>query len=167
MNALKAKPWAVLALISLALNLFLGGLVVGRMLRPDRSPADTRPISLLRSSRSLDPAARAIVDRAREKHHRDIRGSMARVGAARLAAVEALCAPDFDEAKAREAFAAFRKEVNFSHDKMHESLIDAAKQMTSQQRADLKEALMRDRGWERNRGRFRGPRGAFSGDPLE
>lgn len=167
MNALKAKPWAVLALISLALNLFLGGLLVGRMLRPDRPPPDTRPISLLRSSRDLDPEARAIVDKAREKHHRDIRRSMTQAGEARLAAVEALCAKDFDEAKVREAFLAFRKEANVSQDKMHEALIDAAKQMTPEQRAVLREALMRERGREKMRGRPRGPRGAFSGDPLD
>jgi uncharacterized membrane protein len=161
MNALNAKPWAVLALLSLAVNLFLGGLLLGRTFRPDRPPADVGPISLLRSPQDLDPAAREIVDRTREKHHKGIRRSMAKAGRARLAAIDALCASDFDEVKAREAFQAFRAETNIAHDTMHESLIEAAKQMTPAQRAVLKDTLVRSGGREGWKGRGRGPGGRF------
>jgi Spy/CpxP family protein refolding chaperone len=161
MNAHNAKPWAVLALLSLAVNLFLGGLLVGRTFRPDKPPGDMGPISLLRSSQDLDPAARQIVDRTREKHHKGIRRSMANAARARLAAINALCARDFDEAKAREAFRAFRAETNVAHDTMQESLIEAAKQMTPEQRAVLKTSLVRSGVREGWKGRGRGPGGRF------
>ena len=161
MNTHNAKPWAVLALLSLALNLFLGGLLMGRSFRPDKPPADVGPISLLRSPQDLDPAARQIVDRTREKHHKGIRRSMAKAGRARLAAIDALCAREFDETKAREAFQAFRSETNVAHDAMHESLIEAAKQMTPEQRAVLKDTLHRSGVREGWKGRGRGPGGRF------
>ncbi len=164
MNAQNAKPWAVVALVSVALNLFLGGLLLGRSFRPDGPPADVGPISLLRAPQNLDPAARKIVDETREKHHKGIRRSMAKAGRARLAAIDALCARDFDEAKAREAFQAFRAETNVAHDVMHESLIEAAKQMTPEQRAVLRETLLRSKGREGWKGRGRGPNGRFRDD---
>jgi len=162
MNALKAKPWAVLALISLALNLFLGGLLAGRLLRPDRSPREMGPISLFRASKDLDPGSREIVDRVRDKHHRSIRDTMGRAATARAAAIDALCAEQFDEAKAREAFQAFRKEMGGAQDEMHESLLEVAKEMTPAQRTKLKEVLLRGR--EGRRGRPHGSMDPFHDD---
>jgi uncharacterized membrane protein len=151
MNALKAKPWAVLALISLALNLFLGGLLAGRLLRPDRRPWEMGPISLFRATKDLDPGSREIVDRVRDKHRGNIRDTMGRAASARVAAVEALCAEQFDEAKAREAFQAFRKEMGGAQDEMHESLLEVAKEMTPAQRTKLKQVLLRGRKGRRSR----------------
>lgn len=92
---------------------------------------------------------------------------MGQVGKSRLAAIDALCGKDFDEAKVRQAFVAYSKEASVSQDEMHEALIDAAKQMTPEQREGFREALTRDRGREKNWGRMRGPKGAFSAGPLD
>lgn len=151
MNALKAKPWAVLAVISLTLNLFLGGLVVGRFLRPDPPPRDMGPIALFRVSRDLDPASREIIERVREQRREGISDAMHEAAEARMKAVDALCAEDFDEARAREAFEAFRKQSRRAHDEMHEALIDVAKAMTPEQRIELREVLQRGK-----RGKWRG-----------
>jgi len=163
MNALKAKPWAVLALLSLVLNLFLGGLLAGRLLRPDHPPREMGPISLFRASKDLDPGSREIVDRVREKHHRSIRETMERAASARAAVIDSLCAEQFDEAKAREAFKTFRTEMGGAQDEMHESLIEVAKEMTPAQRAKLKEVLLRAR--EGRHGRPRGSARPFHGPP--
>lgn len=154
MNALKAKPWAVLAMISLALNLFLGGLVLGKVLRPDRPPAHMGPISLFRASKELDPKSQELVDKVRDKHGDEIRERMGRTMTARTRAIDALCAEQFDEAAVRDTFDAFRKESDGAHDAMFASLVEVAKQMTPEQRKALGEALQKKgsgrrgkRGW--------------------
>lgn len=159
-----AKTWAVIAVLSLAANLFLGGLLVGRSFRSDKPlppPSVIGPIALLRSSQDLDPAARQIVENAREKHREEIHRSMMSASRSRRAAIEAVCAKDFDEAKAREAFRAYRDQTVRTHDVMHESLIDAAKQMTAEQRMVLREVLMRSGGRGGWKGRGRGVGAGF------
>ena len=142
----KAMVWAVVALLSLATNLFLGGLLLGKSFRPDRPPGGIGPIALLRPPQGFDPATSEIVERTRQKHHHGIRKAMTRMGEARAEAVEALCAKEFDEAKAREAFRAFQSVSNTAHESMNESLMDAARQMTSEQRELLRESLHKGRG---------------------
>ena len=157
MNALKAKRWAVLALISLAFNLFLGGLALGKLIRPEHPPRDMGPIAIFRASRDLDPGSQKIIDRIRKEHHDEIGNGMRGAAEAREAALDALCAEQFDEAKAREAFDVFRERSQRTHGQMHESLIAIAKAMSPEQRVRLREVMLRDR--KKGGGRWRGPSG--------
>ncbi len=154
MNALKAKPWAVLAVISLAVNLFLGGLVAGKFLRPGPPPpGDFGRIALFRGSRDMDPQTRKIVDQVRDRHRDGIRSSIWASRKAREAAIDALCADDFDEAGARRAFGEFRERSERARSEMHEALIEVAGAMTPDQRVSLREALTRRDKHGRRRGR--------------
>ncbi|MCL2824862.1 MAG: periplasmic heavy metal sensor [Polyangiaceae bacterium] len=155
---MKAKHWAIAGVLSMALNLFLGGVLFGKFFRPDKPPPGIGPISLLRVPPDFDPATKKIIDNSREKHHDEIRRAVRQASTARFAAIDALCATDFDETKAREAFLDFQAKTASAQSAMNDSLVDAAKLMNPEQRALLKDSLVRGAS-EGRRGRGRGPGG--------
>ena len=165
----RARVWAVSLLLSLALNLFLGGVLLGRSFRPERPPSPMGPLALLRAPQELDPAARDVVDRTREKHDKEIRRAMRHASKAREEAVDALCVEDFNESEARRAFRLFRAEMEVAHEAMNESLIETAKQMNGAQRSVLREELVRSARpagrWGKGRGPGVVPHGAFPEPP--
>lgn len=153
MSVSKTKCWAIVALVSVALNLFMIGLIAGRVLQPEPPMPDRRPFLMLRSARDLAPRAQQIVNRTEEQYSDRISESINQVRQHRQAAIDALCAPQFDEPVVREQFVKLRDVLAASHDVMHESMIAAAKQMRPEERKQLYDAMMRDRGPTKRQGR--------------
>jgi uncharacterized membrane protein len=151
MSTPRAKPWAWFALVSVAINLFLAGMLVTRFVR--RAPHDDMgPISMHGLAEAVDPSARPVVERVRDEHRDRMVAKMREAGEARRAAMEALTAGDFDEARARAAFDEFQQKSNEVQKEMHGSLIDLAKSLPPDQRVKMRDALGR-----RPHGRFGGP----------
>lgn len=153
MSVSKTKFWAIVALLSVALNLFMIGLIVGRVLQPEPRVPDRRPFLMLRSVRELAPQAQQIVNRTEEQFSDRITENINQVQQRRKVAIDALCAPQFDEPMVREKFVQLRDVLAASHDVMHESMIVAAKQMSPEERKQLYEAMTRDRGPVKRQGR--------------
>ena len=151
MSAPKAKPWAWIAIVSVAINLFLAGMLVTQFVRrPPRG--EMGPISMRGLAAAVDPSARPVVERVRDEHRDRIVAKMREAGMARRNAMDALTAEDFDEAKARAAFDAFQQKSDEAQKEMHGSLIELAKALPPDQRAKMREALRHG-----HRGRFGGP----------
>jgi len=147
MNRLLAKHWAVALVISLALNLFLGGLLAARWLsRPAGGQLGGRPMRLQSLKRQLDPAVHETLDRVTKKHEPRIHDAVDAAREARQDAMEALSAEDFDEARARAALADFRSKSTGVHEAVHEALLELAAALPQDQRASLGAALSKKHG---------------------
>ncbi len=159
MSRLLAKHWAIALLVSLALNLFLGGLIATRWLRgPVDGPRSGRPHLRFDSLReALGPEAKAAIDQVDDQHSATIRKTMREMMKARRAATEALTADPFDAEKAREAHKVLMTKETTARSAMHEALVELAAALPAEQRAKLGQA-MRKRGKGGHHGRRRSGR---------
>lgn len=162
MSKLLAKKWAIALVVSLALNLFLGGMMTARwMMYPRGAPPrgmGMRVRSLEGSlKRHLDPSVHETLRKIDAEHQEVIEGRMQEAREASRAARRTLLAEPFDEAGARQAFAAARAKQGAAREAMQDALIDLAAALPPGERAKLGQAWNRHKG-PRRRGEGRRPR---------
>lgn len=147
MSRLLAKHWAIALVVSLALNLFLGGMLAARCVwHPKGPPHGMRRMPLQALRNRLGPEAHAAIDQVDAKHSEAIRERMHEAREARRRAMDALTVDPFDETKAREAHADFRSKEAAAREAMHEALVELAAALPAEQRAQLGTAMSKRRG---------------------
>ncbi len=156
-----AKRWAIALLASLAVNLFLGGMLVGRWIERPKAGASVQGerggLSLPRLRRHLDPPAQATLDEVVAKHRPEIRDRRRKAGRARRRAMAALVAEPFDQAQARAALDEFGDKSLAMQQGAHEAMLELAASLTPAERQRLREAMAsRRKGLEGKRRRRQG-----------
>jgi uncharacterized membrane protein len=138
MNTTRTRPWALLFLISLAVNLFLAGLIAGRWLHRGKPgegmarvvPAEAQPVA----RRVMASHRAAMGERGREARE------------ARKRAVEALSAEPFDAAHATAALKEFRSKAAMVDEEMNAAMVELAGALPPSQRAQAARNLERGGG---------------------
>lgn len=141
---------------SLAINLFLGGLMMGRWLDPrhhggpahaerDRPPAGSAPGWLLRA---VGPEGAPALDKAWRTKSGDIEPLRVATDRARAAVVEALESTPYDPVAYAAALAGYRDAMHRMRTAVDGLMVDIVGQLTAEQRHRLVE---RGREWERRR----------------
>jgi len=148
MNVDERRRWIGFGLVaSLLLNVFLLGFVVARLSGPPRPPRprDRRP-EVGQQFRAPGPGPmRAIM----EGHRDELRGGRAQIHRARGAVRDALLADPFEPARLETALGELRQATHDAQEALHEALLEAAPNLSADERAQLSRA---HRLW-------RGPRG--------
>ena len=163
MTELKRRPFAILFVVSLALNLFLLGIFAARGFHRHKScgfePGPPEP-----AMSWLQPASRPTAEAIFASRKADIDKRARAARQARDDAAAALGAEPFDPAKASAALADARAKELAMREGIGEALIELATKLPPDQRASLRHALEPGRG-----GRFgmgppwgRGPAGRFA-----
>ncbi|MBI5534817.1 MAG: periplasmic heavy metal sensor [Deltaproteobacteria bacterium] len=151
MNALRARPWALLFVISLAINLFLGGMLTARWLQ--RSRAGGGPMGFGPPAfRVLGPEARPIAERVWTSRREEVSQRMRAAREARKHSAEALSAEPFDAAKAAAALADARAKTASAEELVNQIMVEIAGALPPAERAKLGQAMEHGRG-PRARGR--------------
>lgn len=131
----RSGKWLAAALTaSLAVNVFLGGLFVGRWMSPtpvmaDRGPHRAeRPVQAMldRMSGALDVGDRATFETVMDKHRQRLTAAGVEFREARRRTVELMSAEPFDRPKIEKAMADLRERNQEFQRTLHTALIDAA-----------------------------------------
>ncbi len=139
-----SKPWVIALGISLVLNVFLGGMLVGRwMSSPKRGHHGPGRLSLKGLRGQLDPAAHGALDKVEAKYSKQIRTRMHEARQCRRRAMDAVTAEPFDEQAARVELAEFRNKWAAAHQTVHDALVELAASLPPERRAQLREAMKR------------------------
>ena len=143
--------WLIAALVvSILVNLALGGFVVGRMTRDFAPmPGLHSMIGVARLVRFLEEDRRREVVADLWDRRQAVRQSLRAIRGAQRDIAAALTAEPFDEAALREALAAFRGRLESSQAGSHEMLARVASRLTPEERGRLARSLSRP---ERHRG---------------
>ncbi len=157
MIAPRGKLCSVLLVVSLAANLFLGGVLAGRWFRPAPASFEPGAFSMNRMRRALGPEARPAVDRVWARHQADIADRMRTAAEARDRATQSLRADPFNPAKAAADLAEFRARAAEVQQAMHGAVIELAADLTPEQRRRLASAVDRAGPGRRRGGRWMGP----------
>lgn len=132
MSELKKVPWALLFLISLGINLFLGGmLVAGRM--HAGAGRQGPPEGMNAIAAPFKPYAQ----RVWKERRGEMQDKKRKVQDARARASEAFAADPFDPARASAALADLRAAQSDAQRVMHEGMIELSKQLPQSERARL------------------------------
>ncbi len=164
MSELKKRPWALLFLFSLGINLFLAGMLVsGRLNR--RVAMDGPPGGLNAIGKTWQPQAQRVWKQRRP----EVQDKRRAVQQSRARASEAFSSEPFDPARAAAALADLRAAQSDAQRVMHEGIVELAKELPASERARLVHAAGRGapggQGPMRPFGRGTGP--AMSGpEPL-
>ncbi len=140
----RAGKWLALALLlSLGVNVFLGGLVAGRHFgQPAASQREALapggPIQRLVAS--LPPDDRGAVQKAFAKRRAELAGDRRAVQAARAQVAQILAADTYDLAAQQKAFAEVRARTEALQRLLHEGLAEAAQEMSVEGRRSLVES---------------------------
>jgi len=160
MNALRSRPWALLFLISLALNLFLAGMLTTRWLhrwRAASGPMGMGPASL----HSLGPEGRPIAERVWASRRDELSTRARAAREARKRAAEALSSDPFDATKASSALADSRAKTMAAEESMNQAMVELAGALPAGERANLGQAILQGHG---PKGRGGQPWGSMSPD---
>ncbi|MBW2525155.1 MAG: periplasmic heavy metal sensor [Deltaproteobacteria bacterium] len=162
MSQLLAKKWAIALVVSLALNLFLGGMMTGRWMSKPPAPPGHGMGMRVRSveaslRRHLDPSVHGTLKEIDAKHQETIRTHMKEANQASRRASKALVAEPFDEEAARQAFAEARAKQAAARKAMQDALVELAAALPPGERKKLRKALGRGEG-RRGKGMRRRPR---------
>jgi len=131
----RSGKWLAAALTaSLAVNVFLGGLFVGRWMGPSPvmaergPPRGERPIQAMldRMAGSLDTRDRATFESAMDKHRQRLAATGVEFRDARRRTVELMAAEPLDRAQLERAMAHLRERNEEFQRTLHVALIDAA-----------------------------------------
>jgi uncharacterized membrane protein len=147
MTTTKARPWALLFVVSLALNLFFAGMMTSRFVH--RRGADgPGPWGSTELGAEVEPVARKIM----QGHRVQMQQRTREAREARKRAMEALSAEPFDAARATAALAEFRSKAAAVEEERNAAIVEIAAALPASQRAQAVRALER-----------RGPRGRMQG----
>jgi uncharacterized membrane protein len=133
-----AKRLSIALAVSIALNLLLAGILVGRAFH--RGPLPDRDKPALHRERD---GRRAPLRGLYREHDDELRDKRRAIGAARRTARAALEAEPFDRAALERALEALRKETGASQEIMHKAIVDAASKGSPEERKKLGFALDR------------------------
>jgi Spy/CpxP family protein refolding chaperone len=148
-----ARRLAIALVVSVALNLFLGGFILAmRAFRADagherghRHGHFIGPRGLLRDG---DPAVERAVRGVMQRRERALRAQGEKLRASRRAASAAFAAEPFDAQALERALAELRAQTMESQRLMHQALVEVAPSLTPEQRERLpKRALSRTPGF--------------------
>lgn len=141
--------------LSLAINLFIGGMVIGRLLHPPRHPdRPPAPSAMLEGPggvfEGLGGATRNRVFGRMKADSSQLRGSFDDLQTARETVGAAMVAEPFDRAALEAAFAGLRTSSKEAQATLHGLLVDAAAEMSVEERsALLRRMSRRGRGHDR------------------
>ncbi|MFO1189599.1 MAG: periplasmic heavy metal sensor [Alphaproteobacteria bacterium] len=131
---------------SLALNLFLGGLMAGDWLMGRTAPPPFAPMMSFSSMRhALGHDARPMVEAVMHQHHESIQHQIDAVRTARRDVAAALSAEPFDRAQLETALARMRAEVGQAQTAFHGAFVDVVSNLTLDQRQQLAKESQRRR----------------------
>jgi uncharacterized membrane protein len=156
MTNVPKRPWALLFLVSLGINLFLGGVIATRWMTRRPPHGDLRPFPVMRMRRALGPEADPAIDRAMGRHSRELARRQRETRDARQRAFEALSAEPYERENAAAALADFRAKLGAMQQTMDDVMLEFAAELTPQQRRRLQEAMERGGTLGGGRGRRHG-----------
>lgn len=141
------KKLAVALAISVAVNLFIGGMIASAWLvqRPPGGFRAAGPLMMGQELAARDETARPAFAAVRDRHKRDIRRSFKSVQKARRAAHRALVAEDFDPAAFEAALAEVRSRTAGAQRALHAAFAELAANLSAAQRRRLAEGMRRRR----------------------
>ena len=151
MNAIRTKPWALLFLISLALNLFLAGMMAGRWLHRGK------PGEGMGMGRVVPPESQPVARRVMASHRAAMGERSREARESRKRAIEALSAEPFDAARASAALKEFRAKAALVDDEMNTAMVELAGALPPGQRAQAAKNLERGGGPRFRMQRWGGP----------
>ena len=153
MNLFAGGRWMTWALIvSLALNLFLAGVVGMRLWREHQWRERAAGGPLARITSAIPESARDKVKAVVEPRQQELRDRGREFRRARNEAMQTLGVEPFDRGRAVAAFGEARQRANAMSDFMQAVLIEAAATLTPEERRQFRERLAeRDRRWQRDR----------------
>jgi len=140
------RRWRLIAIVSIAMNLFLAGLMAGGFLRKgrgDRPQLAARAFSMKGAGRALGPEVRPVVDEIREARQGERRAYFERLRTAANEATSALSAEPFDSKRLDAALAELRNAHVALQEQSHAGFRQLAERLTPAQRAALAEANAR------------------------
>lgn len=141
-----SRKWLIALLgVSLAVNLALGGFLVGQMSRPERPTMLDPSLSLFRAVRELPDARRDEFRPTIRAHFRELRGDIRQLRAAQRGIEAALTEEPFRPDALDAALTQFRTALLDSQQRNHRLLVDMAAAMTPEERALLVEEMKRPR----------------------
>lgn len=142
---MRNRSWLIIGLIvSLGLNLALGGFVVGQMTRPGPSPAMLDPsLALFRVVRELPDPRREALRPVMREHFHTLRGDIRRIRRAQREINEALSREPFDPAALDRALGEFRAALLDGQEDNHEALVRLAGRLTADERRQLQRMMTR------------------------
>jgi len=138
MARMTARHWAVALFGSLAVNVFLGGLIVTSYMHRQhdlalRMTVYTVPWAFRTIGDEVEPNARKVfrkyqpdLIRARDNLHEDYKLT-----------TQALTAPQFDRQKFGNALARLRGDLSSAQETMHNGMVDFVSELTPEQRHEL------------------------------
>jgi len=139
----RSGRWLAVGLTaSLAINVFLGGLFVGRWMSPspvmaDRGPPrGDRPVLAMldRVAGALEPGDRVTFEAVMDKHRQRLTATGTEFREARRRTVELMSAEPFDRPKVERAMADLRERSQEFQRTLHTALIDAAAALPTEAR---------------------------------
>ena len=133
-----AKRLSIALAISIAVNVLIAGIFVGRAFH--RRPPPERDAPALRAERD---GRRAPLRGLFREHDDELRDKRRAIGEARRTARAALEAEPFDRAALERALEALRKETGASQEILHKAIVEAASKGSPEERKKLGFALDR------------------------
>jgi uncharacterized membrane protein len=135
-----AKRLSIALAVSIAINLLLVGIWVGRVFQRPRPPRGEHEMPALHAERD---GRRGPLRGLYREHGDELREKRRAIGDARRSAREALEKEPFVRADLENALATLRKETGSSQEIMHRALVAAAEKGTPEERKKLGKALER------------------------
>jgi uncharacterized membrane protein len=135
-----AKRLSIALAVSIAVNLLIAGIFVGRAFHRRPPPPSERDVPGLRAERD---GRRAPLRGLFLEHDDELRDKRRAIGEARRTARVALEAEPFDRAALERALEALRKETGASQEILHKAIVEAASKGSPEARKKLGFALDR------------------------
>ncbi len=129
-----SKRWAIVLFSSLALNLFIGGMIVSHLSFYGRDAARSDAFGLRDASRQMDKDTRAAMRGMWSERADEMRPLFEAIRQARQDTIAALGAEPFDKAALETALANSRAASVASQEAFHAALVDSAAELTPEQR---------------------------------
>ncbi len=142
----KSRIFAIILLISLALNLFLGGIFVGKFSGHKFQRHNMRP-KLHWMIKSLPEASQIKIRPLMQKYDIETKAQMLKIRQARKAVHKQLKAADFNKELLSQSLTILRQETEKTQQYMHIQLLKIAGQLDATERQQLSKATHRRRRW--------------------
>ncbi len=137
----KSRIFAIILLISLALNLFLGGIFVGKF-SGNKFQRHMQP-RLHWMIQSLPEASQIKIKPLMQKYEIKTEAQMLNIKQARTEVHKQLTAPDFNKVLLSQSLATLRQEMGKTQQYMHTQLIEIASQLNTTERQLLSKSTHR------------------------